>query len=280
MKESDKYAAAKTWEASIQIVKVEWLLECLKRWEKVDEKDYRLVDGTGDEEDNISTGDEEDEIETADEEENENKDEDEKMEVEEEKEKKESNVDGSESRSESVELEGDQPTMQEMDAMRALFDDQPFDQIEPPQKRSLHQSPPKAKRIEKEEEEKEEREMEREVKEKEREVKEKEREERENDHEKKESESESKSQSDLDSKPNQELQSQSQSQSQSDSISESKSEVNPDPQSASLSNPPTDKPRYFLYSGGTLDPDLRDAILRLGGNYIETQYVSPFPHFP
>ena len=270
MKESDKYAAAKTWEASIQIVKVEWLLECLKRWEKVDEKDYRLVDGTGDEEDNISTGDEEDEIETADEEENENKDEneDEKMEVEEEKEKKESNVDGSESRSESVELEGDQPTMQEMDAMRALFDDQPFDQIEPPQKRSLQQSPPKAKRIEKEEEEKEEREMERE--------KEKEREVRENDHEKKESEIKPKSESNLDSKPNQELQSQS----QSDSISESKSEANPDPQSAPVSNPPTDKPRYFLYSGGTLDPDLRDAILRLGGNYIETQYVSPFPHFP
>ena len=270
MKESDKYAAAKTWEASIQIVKVEWLLECLKRWEKVDEKDYRLVDGTGDEEDNISTGDEEDEIETADEEENENKDEneDEKMEVEEEKEKKESNVDGSESRSESVELEGDQPTMQEMDAMRALFDDQPFDQIEPPQKRSLQQSPPKAKRIEKEEEEKEEREMERE--------KEKEREVRENDHEKKESEIKPKSESNLDSKPNQELQSQS----QSDSISESKSETNPDPQSAPVSNPPTDKPRYFLYSGGTLDPDLRDAILRLGGNYIETQYVSPFPHFP
>ena len=272
MKESDKYAAAKTWEASIQIVKVEWLLECLKRWEKVNEKDYRLVDGTGDEEDNISTGDEEDEIETADEEENENKDEneDEKMEVEEEKEKKESNVDGSESRSESVELEGDQPTMQEMDAMRALFDDQPFDQIEPPQKRSLQQSPPKAKRIEKEEEEKEEREMERE--------KEKEREERENDHEKKESEIKPKSESNLDSKPNQELQSQFQS--QSDSISESKSEANPDPQSAPVSNPPTDKPRYFLYSGGTLDPDLRDAILRLGGNYIETQYVSPFPHFP
>lgn len=272
MKESDKYAAAKTWEASIQIVKVEWLLECLKRWEKVNEKDYRLVDGTGDEEDNISTGDEEDEIETADEEENENKDEneDEKMEVEEEKEKKESNVDGSESRSESVELEGDQPTMQEMDAMRALFDDQPFDQIEPPQKRSLQQSPPKAKRIEKEEEEKEEREMERE--------KEKEREERENDHEKKESEIKPKSESNLDSKPNQELQSQFQS--QSDSISESKSEANPDSQSAPVSNPPTDKPRYFLYSGGTLDPDLRDAILRLGGNYIETQYVSPFPHFP
>lgn len=270
MKESDKYAAAKTWEASIQIVKVEWLLECLKRWEKVNEKDYRLVDGTGDEEDNISTGDEEDEIETADEEENKDENEDEKMEVEEEKEKKESNVDGSESRSESVELEGDQPTMQEMDAMRALFDDQPFDQIEPPQKRSLQQSPPKAKRIEKEEEEKEEREMERE--------KEKEREERENDHEKKESEIKPKSESNLDSKPNQELQSQFQS--QSDSISESKSEANPDPQSAPVSNPPTDKPRYFLYSGGTLDPDLRDAILRLGGNYIETQYVSPFPHFP
>ena len=71
MRESDKYAAAKTWEASIQIVRVEWLLECLKRWEKVDEKDYRLADGVGDEEDNISTGDEEDEIETADEDEKE-----------------------------------------------------------------------------------------------------------------------------------------------------------------------------------------------------------------
>ena len=170
--------------------------------------------------------------------------------------RKDSNADGSESRSESAELEGDQPTLQEMDAMRALFDDRPFDQIEAPQKRSLQQSPPLAKRIEKE-------------KEKEMEI------ETEKDAEEKESEPKSNVEPESKPKPKPKPKSQPQSkpnhESQSDSNSQSKPETKPDSESAPPSDSPIAKPRYFLYSGGTLDPDLRDAILHLGGNYLETQ---------
>ena len=66
MKYSDKYAAAKSWNASIQIVRAEWLLECLKQWDHVDESLF-LLDEKKQEEDDIPTGDEEDDVDTADE---------------------------------------------------------------------------------------------------------------------------------------------------------------------------------------------------------------------
>ena len=228
MKHSDKYAAAKSWNASIQIVRVEWLLECLKQWDHVNESLF-LLDEKRQEEDDIPTGDEEDDVDTADE-----------MEVEEPKEKNESESDPkaqlkvtenegelddhhdnslqiaskdtskdshtsaarhdpSESsietsqhqsdptpsslclNKESIYTESNQPTPQEVDAMRALFDDQPLNQPAAKPKRLTEETSTSSKR--------------------------------------------------------QEL----------------------------------EKPRLFLYSGGTIDPDLRDTIIRLGGNYLETQ---------
>ena len=84
---SDKYQAVKSWGVNIHVVKCEWLFECMKRWERVDEAEYLLGEEEKMEEekkvdvneDSISTGDEdedeeekgvnEDSISTGDEEE-------------------------------------------------------------------------------------------------------------------------------------------------------------------------------------------------------------------
>ena len=68
---SDKYQAVKSWGVNIHVVKCEWLFECMKRWERVDEAEYVLGEEEKMEEekkvdvneDSISTGDEEDEEE-------------------------------------------------------------------------------------------------------------------------------------------------------------------------------------------------------------------------
>lgn len=74
--ESDKYRATTTWKTSIHVVRAEWLLECIKKWERVDEKDFVLREEKGQvNEDDVSTGDEdneevnEDDISTEDEDE-------------------------------------------------------------------------------------------------------------------------------------------------------------------------------------------------------------------
>ena len=102
--QSAKYQAVKSWGVNIHVVKCEWLFECMKRWERVDEAEYMLGEEKKMEEekkeevneDSISTGDEEEEeekgvnedsISTGDEEEE--KEEEKKEEKEEEKEEKE-----------------------------------------------------------------------------------------------------------------------------------------------------------------------------------------------
>ena len=68
---SDKYQAVKSWGVNIHVVKCEWLFECMKRWERVDEAEYVLGEEEKMEEekkvdvneDSISTGDEEEDEE-------------------------------------------------------------------------------------------------------------------------------------------------------------------------------------------------------------------------
>ena len=68
---SDKYQAVKSWGVNIHVVKCEWLFECMKRWERVDEAEYLLGEEEKMEEekkvdvneDSISTGDEEEDEE-------------------------------------------------------------------------------------------------------------------------------------------------------------------------------------------------------------------------
>lgn len=83
--ESDKYRATTTWKTGIFVVRADWLLESIKKWERMNEKDYLLREEkeevneddipTEDEEeeevkkevneDDISTGDEEEEEEVS-----------------------------------------------------------------------------------------------------------------------------------------------------------------------------------------------------------------------
>ena len=96
--QSAKYQAVKSWGVNIHVVKCEWLFECMRRWERVDEAEYMLGEEKKMEEekkeevneDSISTGDEEEEeeekevnedsISTGDEEEKEEEVEEEKVE--------------------------------------------------------------------------------------------------------------------------------------------------------------------------------------------------------
>lgn len=79
--ESDKYRATTTWKTGIFVVRADWLLESIKKWERMNEKDYLLREEKEEvNEDDIPTGDEdeedkkevnEDDISTGDEEEEE-----------------------------------------------------------------------------------------------------------------------------------------------------------------------------------------------------------------
>lgn len=56
---SDKYHAAALWKGSLKIVRVEWLLACLRQWKRVNEDEYSL---NGSCQDDILTGDEDESV--------------------------------------------------------------------------------------------------------------------------------------------------------------------------------------------------------------------------
>ena len=99
--QSAKYQAVKSWGVNIHVVKCEWLFECMKRWERVDEAEYMLGEEKKMEEekkeevneDSISTGDEEEkEEEKKEEEEEKEEEENNQMKEEKEEEKEEEKV--------------------------------------------------------------------------------------------------------------------------------------------------------------------------------------------
>lgn len=53
---SDKVVAAREWGDAIHVVRVEWLLACVREWRRVSEKEFEVKDVN---EDDVETGDDE-----------------------------------------------------------------------------------------------------------------------------------------------------------------------------------------------------------------------------
>ena len=53
---SDKVVAAREWGDAIHVVRVEWLLACVREWRRVSEKEFEVQDVN---EDDVETGDDE-----------------------------------------------------------------------------------------------------------------------------------------------------------------------------------------------------------------------------